>query len=49
MSGSKHIKICKNQSFYKNKILVQNKRNRIMPKIHAEEWKKLKVVCNASA
>jgi len=49
MSGSTHTKICGNQSFYKNKILVQNKHNRIRPKIHAEEWKKLKVVCNASA
>jgi hypothetical protein len=43
------MKIRGNQPFHKNKILVQNKRDRIVPKIHAEEWKKLKVACNASA
>jgi len=49
MSESTNMKICGNQPFYTKKILVQNKHDRIMPKIHAEEWKKLKVACNASA
>jgi len=49
MSGSTNTNICGNQPFYKNKILVQNKHDRIIPKIHAGEWEKLKVACNASA
>jgi hypothetical protein len=49
MSGNTNTKMCGNQPFYKNKTLVQNKCDRIMPKIHAEEWKKLMVACNASA
>jgi hypothetical protein len=43
------MKICGNQTFYKDKILGQNEQNRMMPKIDAEEWKNQKVACNASA
>jgi calcineurin-like phosphoesterase len=41
MPGSTNMKICGNQPFNKNKTLVQNKRDRIVPKFHAEEWKKV--------
>jgi len=43
------MKIYGNQPFNKNKTLVRNKRDRIVAKIHAEEWKKVKVAFTASS